>query len=88
MIEILKTQKSEINIKIFLDMCKTMEYSCQNKYDNIIGIIRTQLKYKKIKMDYILIIMDYFKCFQFYMIVLKTKLLIKKNYVKYLEQIY
>ena len=49
MIGILKTQKSEINIKIFLDMCKTMEYSCQNKYDNIIGIIRTQLIHKKNK---------------------------------------
>ena len=49
MIGILKTQKSEINIKIFLDMCKTMEYSCQNKYDNVIGIIWTQLKYKKNK---------------------------------------
>ena len=37
------------------------------------------------KMDYILIIMDYFKCYQFYTILQKIKHLINTNFKKYLE---
>ena len=49
MIGILNTQKSEINIKIFLDICNTMGYSCENKYDDVIQTIKTQLNNEKYK---------------------------------------
>ena len=47
MIGILKENKSEINIKCFLDICNTMSLVCGKKYNNVIDTIKTQLKNKK-----------------------------------------
>ena len=47
MIGILKTKKSEINIKSFMEICNSMKLVCGNKYDNVIDIIKEQLKNKK-----------------------------------------
>ena len=49
MISILKTKKSEINIRCFLDICNSMKYICGNKYNNAIDIIKKQLKDKNNK---------------------------------------
>ena len=49
MIGILKENKSEINIKCFLDICNTMSLICGKKYNNVIDIIKNQLKNKKSK---------------------------------------
>ena len=46
MVGILKGQKSEINIRTFLDLCKAANYACNDKYDNVIDIIKNQLKNK------------------------------------------
>jgi len=46
MVGILKGQKSEINIKTFLDICNAVKYTCNDKYDNVIEIIQNQLKNK------------------------------------------
>ena len=46
MVGILKSQKSEINIKTFLDICNTTKYACSDKYDNVIEIIQNQFKNK------------------------------------------
>ena len=46
MIGILKEKKSEINIKCFLDICNTMNYVCGEKYNNVIEVIKEQLKNK------------------------------------------
>ena len=48
-IGILKTKKSEINISTFLDICNSMKYVCGTKYDNVIDIIKDQLKDKENK---------------------------------------
>ena len=49
MISVLKTKKSEINIKCFFDICNTMKYVCGKKYNNVIDIIKKQLKDKNNK---------------------------------------
>ena len=49
MINLLKGTKSEINIKCFLDICRTMTYVCGNKYCNVIDTIKEQLKDKDSK---------------------------------------
>ena len=49
MIGILKGQKSEINIKTFLNICDAAKYTCGNKYDNVIEIIKNQLNNKENK---------------------------------------
>ena len=49
MISILKWKKSEINIKCFLDICKSMIYVCGNKYNNVLDTIKEQLKDTKSK---------------------------------------
>ena len=49
MVGILKSQKSEINIKTFLDICNEAKYVCNDKYDNVIEIIQNQLKNKENK---------------------------------------
>ena len=46
MVGILKTQKSEINIKTFLELCNAANYACSDKYDNVIEIIQNQFKNK------------------------------------------
>ena len=46
MIGILKTKKSEINIKSFMEICNSMKLVCGNKYDNVIDIIKEQFKNK------------------------------------------
>ena len=46
MISILKTKKSEVNIRCFLDICNSMKYICGSKYNNAIDIIKKQLKDK------------------------------------------
>ena len=43
---ILKGQKSEINIKTFLNICESAKHVCNNKYDDVIDIIKNQLKNK------------------------------------------
>lgn len=48
-IGILKTKKSEINISTFLDICNSMKLVCGTKYDNVIDIIKEQLKDKENK---------------------------------------
>ena len=45
-IGILKTKKSEINIKTFLSICDGAKYICDNKYDEVIDIIKKQLENK------------------------------------------
>ena len=49
MIGILRGNKSEINIKSFFDICNSMKFVCGNKYDNVIEIIKNQLKDKNDK---------------------------------------
>ena len=49
MISLLKGKKSEINIKCFLDICKTMTYVCGSKYNNVIDTIKEQLNDKESK---------------------------------------
>jgi hypothetical protein len=49
MISLLKGKKSEINIKCFLDICKTMTYVCGSKYNNVINTIKEQLNDKESK---------------------------------------
>ena len=44
MIVILKDKKIEININTFKDICNTMTFVCGSKYDNVIEIIKEQLK--------------------------------------------
>lgn len=44
-----KNQKSEINISTFLDICNSMKLVCGTKYDNVIDIIKEQLKDKENK---------------------------------------
>ena len=44
MIVILKDKRSEININTFKDICNTMTFVCGGKYDNVIEIIKEQLK--------------------------------------------
>ena len=46
MINILREKKSEININCFLDICNSMKYVCRKKYNNVIDIIKEQLKDK------------------------------------------
>ena len=46
---ILKTQKSEIHIKTFLNICDSAKFACDSKYDNVIEIIQNQLKDKESK---------------------------------------
>ena len=46
MVGILKVQKSEINIKTFLNICEAVKYACNNKYDDVIETIKNQLKDK------------------------------------------
>ena len=48
MIGLLKGKKSEINIKCFIDICNSMKYICGDKYDDVIDIIKEQLKNKDI----------------------------------------
>ena len=48
-IGILKEKKSEININCFLDLCNSMKYACGKKYNNVIEIIKEQLKDKNNK---------------------------------------
>ena len=49
MIGILKGNKSEINIKCFLDICNSMKYVCGKKYNNVVDIIKKQLNNKDSK---------------------------------------
>ena len=49
MISLLKGKKSEINIKCFLDICKTMTYVCGSKYNNVIDTMKEQLNDKESK---------------------------------------
>jgi len=44
MVGILKVKKTEINIKTFLNICNSAIFSCGNKYDDVIEIIKKQLK--------------------------------------------
>ena len=44
MIGILKGKKTEINIKTFLNICDSVKFVCGNKYDDVIEIIKNQLK--------------------------------------------
>ena len=46
MISVLKTNKSEVNVRCFLDICNSMKYICGSKYNNAIDIIKKQLKDK------------------------------------------
>ena len=46
MIGIIKGKKSEINMKTFMEISKSMRLVCGNKYDNVIDIIKEQLKNK------------------------------------------
>ena len=48
MIGLLKGKKSEINIKCFIDICNSMKYICGDKYNDVIDIIKEQLKNKDI----------------------------------------
>ena len=48
-IETLKVVKSEICIKAFKDICNTMALTCDKKYDDVIEIIKKQLKDTKNK---------------------------------------
>ncbi len=50
MIGVLKTNKSEINIMSFLDICNSMNFICGNKYNDVIEIIKNQLNDKNNKM--------------------------------------
>ena len=43
-IVVLKNVKSEININIFKDICNTMKFVCGKKYDNVIEVVKEQLK--------------------------------------------
>ena len=49
MINILRVKKSEININCFLDICNSMKYICGKKYNDVIKIIKEQLKDKNQK---------------------------------------
>ena len=42
MVGILKVNKTEININTFLNICDSMKYSCDNKYDDVIDIVKKQ----------------------------------------------
>ena len=44
MVGILKVKKTEINIKSFLNICESVQYACGKKYDDVIDIIKNQLK--------------------------------------------
>ena len=48
MIGILKGKKSEINIKSFQEICNSMKFVCGNKYNNVIEVIKKQLKNNEI----------------------------------------
>ena len=45
----IKNEKSEINIKCFLDIVKSMKLVFGEKYNNVIGIMNKQLKDKNNK---------------------------------------
>jgi len=43
----LQDVKSEVNINVFRDICHTMKFVCGKKYDNVIKIVKKQLKKKQ-----------------------------------------
>jgi len=45
----LKDVKTEINIKIFKDICNTMKIVCREKYNNVIEVVKNQLNDKNNK---------------------------------------
>ena len=46
MIGIIKGKKSEINIKSFIEICNSMKLVCGIKYDDVIDVIKEQIKNK------------------------------------------
>lgn len=46
---VLKTKKSEVNIQAFLEIWRSMQFVCEDKYNDVIDIIKEQLKDKNDK---------------------------------------